>query len=215
MPKTVLVICSQKNGKDFPKEKNQIMLKQLLGVDYVAEFMGMYPEELPTDKKFDAVLFAGCNVISWLFTDYNRESGTIEENWMEQGMETLSKLLNQHGIVIFVENEIYIKKIAPDMRISSLSIPLNLLSIVPITETSDMEKQTILSSWRKFFNLAIINDYFVYKAKSQEGGKYKTKTKTTHKRKGKTTHKRKGKTSNKRKGKTTHKRKGKTGNKRK
>jgi hypothetical protein len=100
------------------------MLKQLLGDDFIAEFMGHYPEELPKDKKFDAVLFAGCNVITWLFKkDY------------EVGMENLSRILKQDGIIIFVENQKYIDNIVIKGKSYSLSIPLEeinplLLSII-------------------------------------------------------------------------------------
>ena len=102
MPKKVLVICSDNSGRDFPRDENQTMLKQLLGHDFIAQFMDRYPENLPTEEnEFDAVLFAGCNVISWLFKfDY------------EDGMKKLARIIKQDGIIIFVENQNYINKMA-------------------------------------------------------------------------------------------------------
>jgi hypothetical protein len=55
MQKTVLVICSSLKGFDFTRVENQIMLKQLLGEDYIAEFLGgtgRYPDNIPTVKTF-------------------------------------------------------------------------------------------------------------------------------------------------------------------
>lgn len=172
MPKTVLVICSDNSGKDFPKDENQNMLKQLLGNDFIAEFMVQYPEDLPKNKKFDAILFAGCNVITWLF-----------KNDYEVGMESLSKILKQDGIVIFVENQNYINKMATIGKSYSLSIPLEEMTIRPtIKDDKTGLKQDILKSWEKYFRIDGMKEYIVYKVKSQEGGKYKKKRKTAHKK---------------------------------
>lgn len=178
MPKTVLVICSDNSGKDFPKDENQNMLKKLLGDDFIAEFMGQYPEDLPKNKKFDAVLFAGCNVITWLF----------KKNY-EVGMEKLSRILKQDGIIIFVENQKYIDNIAIKGKSYSLSIPLEEIKLLAMVKDDNTGlKQEILKSWEKFFQLDQIDNYFVYKVNEQAGGKYKRKTahkkrKTAHKRK--------------------------------
>ena len=178
MPKTVLVICSDNSGKDFPRDENQNMLKQLLGDDFIAEFMGRYPEELPRNKKFDAVLFAGCNVITWLF-----------KNDYEVGMEFLSKILKQDGIIIFVETQKYIDNIAIKGKSYELSIPLEEIKLLAMVKDDNSGlKQDILKSWEKFFQLDLIDNYFVYKLKSKVGGKNKRKTlhkkrKTMRKRK--------------------------------
>ena len=185
MPKTVLVICSDNSGIDFPKDENQNMLKQLLGDDFIAEFMRQYPEDLPKKKKFDAVLFAGCNVITWLF-----------KNNYEVGMESLSKILKQDGIIIFVENQKYINNVAIKGKSYSLSIPLEEIKLLAMVKDDNTGlKQEILKSWEKFFQLELIDNYFVYKVKEQSGGKYKRKTahkkrKTAHKKR-KTIRKRK------------------------
>jgi hypothetical protein len=185
MPKTVLVICSDNSGIDFPRDENQIMLKQLLGNDFIAEFMGQYPQDLPKNKKFDAVLFAGCNVITWLFKkDY------------EVGMENLSRILKQDGIIIFVENQKYIDNIVIKGKSYSLSIPLEEIKLLAMVKDDNTGlKQDILNSWEKFFQLNQIDNFFVYKVKEQSGGKYKRKNvrkkrKTAHKKR-KTAHKRK------------------------
>ena len=144
MPKTVLVICSDNSGMDFPREENQIMLKKLLGDDFIVEFMDRYPQNLPMEHKFDAVLFAGCNVLTWLF-----------KNNFEIGMEQLTNVLKKEGIIIFVENQAYINKIAN--KSYSLSIPLEEMKLYPVAkdDTTGL-KQDILKSWEKFFQLDII-----------------------------------------------------------
>ena len=178
MQKSVLVICSNnKEGSDFLREKNQTMLIQLLGDDFIAEFMGHYPDELPKEKMFDAVLFAGCNVMTWLFNNYNYKNDTIEGKKMEKGMESLSKLLNQDGIVIFIENQRYIEKVALEGKSYELSIPLEEMKLrETIKDDATGLKQYIIKSWEKIFQLERIDNYFVYKVKSKEGGKYKKKT---------------------------------------
>ena len=70
------------------------MLIQLLGDDFIAEFMGHYPDELPKDKMFDAVLFAGCNVMTWLFNNKNYKNDTIEEKkWKKEWKHCLNFLI--------------------------------------------------------------------------------------------------------------------------
>jgi len=170
MPKTVLVICSDNSGMDFPREENQIMLKKLLGDDFIVEFMDRYPQNLPMEHKFDAVLFAGCNVLTWLF-----------KNNFEVGMEQLTNVLKKEGIIIFVENQAYINKIAN--KSYSLSIPLEEMKLHPVAkdDTTGL-KQDIIKSWEKFFQLDIMDNYFVYKVKATGGGKYKHKRKTAYKK---------------------------------
>lgn len=170
MPKTVLVICSDNSGMDFPREENQIMLKKLLGDNFIVEFMDRYPQNLPMEHKFDAVLFAGCNVLTWLF-----------KNNFEIGMEQLTNVLKKEGIIIFVENQAYINKIAN--KSYSLSIPLEEMKLHPVAkdDTTGL-KQDIIKSWEKFFQLDIMDNYFVYKVKATGGGKYKHKRKTAYKK---------------------------------
>ena len=192
MPKTVLVICSDNSGMDFPREENQIMLKQSLGDDFIVEFMDRYPQNLPMEHKFDAVLFAGCNVLTWLF-----------KNNFEIGMEQLTNVLKKEGIIIFVENQAYINKIAN--KSYSLSIPLEEMKLHPVAkdDTTGL-KQDILKSWEKFFQLDIMDNYFVYKVKATGGGKYIHKKRKTAYKKRKTAYK-KRKTQNKKR-KTVRKR---------
>jgi hypothetical protein len=213
MPKTVLVFCSNNEDFDFPREENLIMLKKLLGDDYIAKFMtdtsnpiinDRYPEDLPTEENiFDAVLFAGCNVLTWLF-----------KNDYEVGMESLTKILKPDGIVIFIENKKYIKKIVSPGKSYALSIQLEEMKLHPTRkdDTSGL-KQNIIQSWNKFFQLEVIYNYFVYKVKEQAGGKYKRKS--IHKRKRKSKRKSIHKSKSKHKSKSIHKRKSKSKSKRK
>ena len=65
-------------------------------------------------------------------------------------------------------------------------------------------KQDILKSWEKFFQLDIMDNYFVYKVKATGGGKYIHKKRKTAYKKRKTAYK-KRKTQNKKR-KTVRKR---------
>lgn len=161
--KTVLVICSDNEGIDYPKDANQIMLKSLLGDNFTPVFMdkypkGQYPGDLPEGQKFDAVLFAGCNLMRWLFYDD-----------YEAGMKKLSKLLNKNGIVIFIENANYIKHVVDPGQSYELSIPLDEMKIEAFEkyDTNGVKKE-MLKSWGKFFQLTRINNYFVYTKKSSK-----------------------------------------------
>ena len=167
VPKTVLVICSQVDGRDFLRQENQIMLKELLGDDYSAEFMGEYPNDLPVTKTFNAVLFAGCNVIDWVFSDFNKQTEMIEVNQMETGMATLSKMLKKDGFVIFVEHPRYIE-LCCGQSFHKLSIPLEGLNILPTTKNYAQVKQRILNMWYNYFQLVQIKNYYAYQVHQPE-----------------------------------------------
>lgn len=119
----------------------------------------MYPGDLPKNRIFDAVLFAGCNLLQWLFYD----------NY-EVGMERLSHILDKNGIVIFVEGQGYIKNVVTKGRSFGLSIPLDEMKLVGATKDDEYGlKQEILKSWAKFFKLTRVEDYFAYiKKKNSE-----------------------------------------------
>ena len=170
MPKTVLVICSFAKGTDYPRQDNQIMLKSLLGDDFVPEFMGEYPANLPTDKLFDAVLFGGCNVLTWLFRgDY------------EPGMKKLSTILKDDGIVIFVENKNYVTKLAGEDHYAShvLTMPINSIKLqMTLANDNSGLKQDIISTWNKYFTRTDIDKYIVYKKQTSGGRRKNAKRKT-------------------------------------
>lgn len=176
MPKIVLVICSSWKDRDFPREENQVMLKKLLGEDYVPEFMKEYPQDLPSGKQFDAILFAGCNVLTWLFGYDNKH---------EPGMNTLSTILKDDGIIIFVENTGYIKALSGEGHYEKhvLSIPIeNIQLFTTIPDNGSGLKQEIIQSWKKYFTQTQADKYIVYK-KNKEGGKRKRRSLTRRKRK--------------------------------
>jgi hypothetical protein len=183
MPKTVLVICSSPEGRDFPSEDNQIMLKKLLGEDYIPEFLGgsgQYPEDLPTGKTFDVILFAGCNVLIWLFG---------EDGNHETGMDNLSSVLNDDGVIIFVEGKNYVKHYSGEGHYNqhSLSIPITSISLKGryFNDRSEL-KEEIINSWNKYFTQTQADKYIVYKKKEKKGGKRKRRSITRRKIKRKT-----------------------------
>jgi hypothetical protein len=183
MPKTVLVICSRPTGSDFPREENQTMLKTILGDEFVPEFLGessnypgRYPRNLPTGKKFDAILFAGCNVLIWLFG---------EDGNHETGIKNLSSLLNDDGVIIFVETKKYVETYGGEGHYDAHSLSIPIESIKLLTTQLDDEtglKGNIINTWKKYFTQTHADKYIVYK-KVKEGGKRKRRSITRRKRK--------------------------------
>jgi len=163
--KTVLVICSQITGRDYPRIENQEMLKTIVGDNYTPEFMpDPYPNNLPRTKKFDAILFAGCNVIDQIFTDYNRHTKTFEPNHMEKGMERLSTMLKKDGYVIFVETRRYVEHFSKQQHYN-LSFPLSRMNIFQTTDNHAEVKQRILDTWNTYFKLVRTHGYYAYQVK--------------------------------------------------
>jgi hypothetical protein len=178
MPKEVLVICSSPGGMNYPRQENKRMLETLLGADYVPTFLttqdgfqGSYPTNLPKDHHFDAVLFAGCNVLQWLFKhDY------------ESGMQALSSILRNDGIIIFVENKNYVTKFGGPEHYGqhSLTISLNKMTVFPtVLNDKTGVKDQMLNTWNKYFTLMQIGDYIVYRKNSTSGGRRKWKSANT------------------------------------
>jgi hypothetical protein len=183
MSKTVLVICSKPTGFDFPREENQIMLKTILGDEFVPEFLGessnypgRYPRNLPTGKQFDAILFAGCNVLIWLFGEDRQHEG---------GIKTLSSLLKEDGVIIFVENKKYVETYSGEGHYDahSLSIPIESIKLLAMQHNDESGlKEAIINIWKKYFTQTQADKYIVYK-KVKEGGKKKRRSVTRRKRK--------------------------------
>jgi hypothetical protein len=103
-------------------------------------------------------------------------------------MEQLTNVLKKEGIIIFVENQAYINKIAN--KSYSLSIPLEEMKLHPVAKDDATGlKQDILKAWEKFFQLEVMDNYFVYKVKATGGGKYIHKKRKTAYKKRKTAYK--------------------------
>lgn len=174
MPKSLLVICSGPNGSDYPREENQVMLKKLLGDDFVPTFMGLYPEDLPTGTLFDAVFFGGCNALTWIFHDTNPEPG----------IRRLSSILKDDAFVIFVETKSYVIAHGEEDQYNShgLTLPLNSIKVLPIVFNDDTGlKQGIIAKWKRYFKESTIDKYIVYKKIVRGGNKKRSITKRKRK----------------------------------
>jgi hypothetical protein len=102
--KSVLVICSSPNpNSDYSAKDNQDMLNKLLGspekrtVEFLSGEEGQrFPENMPQGKKYDLILFAGCNphlfFTSVLF-DYKTATKLLYDR------------LKEKGVVVIVESE--------------------------------------------------------------------------------------------------------------
>ena len=183
MPKEVLVICSGPGpeSRNYPREENKVMLQTLLGNDYVPVFLqtpegyqGHYPENLPTGRTFDAILFAGCNVLTWLF------KGNYED-----GIRRLSSILTNDGIVIFVENNNYIRKFSglEHYEQHALTTTLDKMQVyTAVFNHANGKKQEIINTWNTYFTQSQIGKYIVYQKRDTAGGRRKTKSRKTRRK---------------------------------
>ena len=174
MPRTLLVICSSPEGFDYPRLENQAMLRTLLGDDFIPTFMGEYPGDLPIGTQFDAILFGGCNVLTWLFKGY-----------YEYSMERLSSVLRDDGIVIFTENKAYVTKHGEEdhYNLHRLSISLQSIKLHAVQSNDDTGlKQDIIAKWKQYFTETTEGKYIVYK-KVVKGGRRKKSITKRRKRK--------------------------------
>ena len=93
--RTCLVIGSSPTCRDFPKQKDIILNGNEI-IDFIESSEGIrFPENVNFNKKYDLIWFCGCNVLSWIMSNYDL---------------TFLALKNTKK-VIFTETELYIKKV--------------------------------------------------------------------------------------------------------
>jgi hypothetical protein len=141
-PKTVLIFCSNQNRRDFPRPKNQQLLRKEFGDNYIPIFCEWYPEDVPREGRYDGVLFAGCNRLDAIF-----------HNDYLLGMATLWSGLKRGGKVFFVEGNNYINHVrhSPYSIIHpNLTISLEEMMIVHENEHPLLRGQ-ILDAWGQLF----------------------------------------------------------------
>jgi hypothetical protein len=172
----ILIICSCPTCITF----NQPNFQELLTAFYKGAknitFFGTYPDDLPKlpeGKSFDLIVFAGCNVLEWLF---NKDYRT--------GIEQLVTVVKKDGRVIFVENSKYIERYGNATSKDYLpTIPIEHLAIsAGASPHSNSEKAIgVKEAWNSVFNKSIytpdgIHTYIVY-TKRVAGGFRKTRSK--------------------------------------
>ena len=165
----ILIICSCPTCVTF----NQPNFQELLTAFYKGAknitFFGKYPNDLPKlpeGKSFDLIVFAGCNVLRWLFNEDYRS-----------GIEQLATVVKKDGRVIFVENSRYIEVYGNATSKDYLpTIPIEYLSVIPGAPAhfNSEDSVSIRGAWNSIFNKSIhtpdgIHNYIVYTKKVTGG----------------------------------------------
>ena len=102
-------------------------------------------------------------------------------------MKTLSGILKEDGVIIFVENRQYVETYSGKEHYTehSLSIPIQSIKIQPVTLNDNSGlKENIINNWNKYFTETKVDKYIVYK-KVKTAGKRK-RLSVTRRRKRKT-----------------------------
>lgn len=168
MGKNILVICSSPEGSDYKREENQEMLKSFFPKGFVPDFLSgntpseTFPTGLPKDKKYHAILFMGCNILSNLFSE--------EEEKNEAHIRQIESLLTPKGFIIFTESEGYFKKGYPEhYDAHALSATIEQLYNHPIKGWQNIKAKyaPAIAYWNKIFKLktSVVNDKIKYKYK--------------------------------------------------
>lgn len=177
MAKNILVICSSPEGSDYKREENQEMLKSFFPKGYVPDFLSgntpseTFPSGLSKEKKYHAILFMGCNILSNLFSE--------EEEKNEAIIRQIESLLSPKGFIIFTESEGYFKKGYPEhYDAHALSATIEQLFNHPIKGWQNIKAKyaPAIAYWNKIFKLktSVVNakikykyKYFVYMSKNK------------------------------------------------
>jgi len=168
MSKSVLVLCSSPKGSDYPSKDNQDMLDSLLkGVKPTIDFLSgeegeKFPENVPKDKKYDAILFAGCNALIFisLLLDH------------KPSIDLLESILKKNGLVVIVESDTFVKKHVSGKHYDTHKRTLKLETLLKSHKTPGIqdkkeEYEATIHYWNTKFNAQQTkNDkYIVYTKK--------------------------------------------------
>lgn len=151
--KKVLVVCSQRNGADFTCKKNDA-LKRLFGNNPEYIFCNgilSFPNTINLHDKYDAIWFAGCNLLSSIFSN------------VTESLLAITSTLKNTGFVVFTENENYVR----DYKDShNLTLPITALGQHTNTISTPQKVDLIIALFKNSFEETIINDHIVYKIKT-------------------------------------------------
>ena len=148
----VLIVCSGPGMSSYPKDKEKVLpfIKSYFGVSEIDEdyLTGMeeqenFPEDINQNVTYDAIWFAGCNVLSWIFTNQTKVREAFENR------------LKRNGIIMFTEGSKYIEKFSdkehkqytPYMTIENYPLLAN-----PSEESLEQSKQIIRDLFEKNIN---------------------------------------------------------------
>lgn len=142
------------------------MIKALLGEGFTAEFLEgdcrRFPEALPKGKTFNLILFAGCNLLSSIFTQ------DLEKN--KTAIQRVESLLTEkpRGCIIFLESKSYVNRDTPEHYDKhKLSAKIEKLFNHPSPGWQDMKEKytSTLQYWNERFLVQQTN-------KDKYGAKY-------------------------------------------
>ena len=186
--KRVLVVCSSSNdtnskyynnnlhNKDYISSKS--MINELMGtnIDFIhinnELEMKTYPDDiiknnLYKDMKFDMILFAGCNVVEFLFpTIYN--------------VDITEKFLKDDGLIIFMNSITYnnnnqltvIPYITP-MAPRNLTCTIKMMKFYPWNIPNQILANNVYNQWDNLFYIDPANSkYYIYKKRNTTSTKY-------------------------------------------
>jgi len=177
MAKNILVICSSPEGSDYKRKENEEMLNSFFPKGFVPDFLSgntpseTFPTGLSKEKKYHAILFMGCNILSNLFSE--------EEEKNKGLIRQIESLLSPKGFVIFTESEGYFKKGYPEhYDAHALSATIEQLFNHPIKGWQDIKAKyaPAIAYWNKIFKLktSVVDvktkykyKYFVYMSKNK------------------------------------------------
>lgn len=162
----VLVVCSSDNPdkkpiSDYNKPENQEMLSLLSNNNYNPTFLNAinggekFPDGLinTKDRHYDIILFAGCNLLSWIFADRN------------SSIQQLLRVLKDTGRVIFVESIGYIIKDKINItknKYSGLTISIDSMKYAFDMGNNVYAHKSFYDYFYAYFDVSINNGYITY-----------------------------------------------------
>jgi hypothetical protein len=112
-----------------------------------------FPEGVPKDKKFALILFAGCNILDWLF----------HKDTFKYDMELLSNVLDDNGHIIFTDTKKYMEAYIASQnfhaRFGGTMYIKNMADFHTINKIKGKNyyKDAVLSTWKTLFAESQIN----------------------------------------------------------
>ena len=184
----VLIICSKPvTGTTMKDPLVQKLMESLFPVGYNPTYLSgkvgqKFPDNLPEWQKFSHVLFAGCNVLAWLFNITSIDA-------FNDDIIKLENVLDTNGMIIFVEKENFIKvlgnsnstQIVPTTKIETLRYN----GQISLTPTEITSKEIFCNEWNKHFLFMFTPDkkYGYYGIRPKIGGRNRKKRSTRSTRK--------------------------------
>jgi len=166
-PKQVLVICSRPKGRDFNNPLN-VKVKELFGDNPVYTFCDGIENKFPiypisNDKIYDFIWFAGCNILSHLFLDFDFTTTKIKN------------ILKIGGKIFFTESKEYkieyIKK-EPNTLTVPISILLQHQSKFRQDDEYKLFESKLLAFVKENFIFSLKDDLFLYQCNKSGLKKY-------------------------------------------